>query len=513
MIRVTLVSMLLGITAAQYSAQRPTAKSPETMEMVPAWYTLPKAPQAAPPSFYERREPTYDRIERPPIQHTNSYAGYPSYTNRQPFDSLSSLAASGGSLSSLPNRRYPSTNVGPDVSGRHHRVALHHHHHHQNHQNQRHLLPSHFPPETSSSAPTPTRRLLRLRGTKRYSPAVWYTSKATSPYNVIVTTSAPTSSAIPRWIPIDPTKDQLARWYDSVKTFYYMNKLLGWDNVKSLFFNSFLFHLHFPDPLFLPIFCGFGFFFSPSFAFLSYHGLLAIAVRVVLVALPQASPPQGQDHDDQKGPDYHHHPFHHNHLRAEHDHDSSDAKVPQTNLLDDHDQVDGTPPDPRAGGPASDEENVEESDAEEAVDHFYYHSYHHFFFFYFHFYLYLHLDHNDEPIEAHRKANLEAVDLRQGDVDADAAPDDVGSRPSLIGIPSGGQWNGLPNTELLAAIKDVVAKFKASLDEAGIDQDVRLMSNQLRNTWQQLRTGPMNEQLGRLFEKAAADAADQKRQP
>ncbi|KAK6755942.1 hypothetical protein RB195_014371 [Necator americanus] len=52
-----------------------------------------------------------------------------------------------------------------------------------------------------------------------------------------------------------------------------------------------------------------------------------------------------------------------------------------------------------------------------------------------------------------------------------------------------------PNAELLAAIKDVVAKFKASLDETGIDQDVRLMGSQLRNTWQQLRTGPMNEQL------------------
>ncbi|KAK6755941.1 hypothetical protein RB195_014371 [Necator americanus] len=58
--------------------------------------------------------------------------------------------------------------------------------------------------------------------------------------------------------------------------------------------------------------------------------------------------------------------------------------------------------------------------------------------------------------------------------------------------PVGGQD---PNAELLAAIKDVVAKFKASLDETGIDQDVRLMGSQLRNTWQQLRTGPMNEQL------------------
>ena len=41
----------------------------------------------------------------------------------------------------------------------------------------------------------------------------------------------------------------------------------------------------------------------------------------------------------------------------------------------------------------------------------------------------------------------------------------------------------------MAAIKDVVAKFKASLDETGLDEDVRLMGNQLRNTWHQLRTG------------------------
>ncbi|PIO72781.1 hypothetical protein TELCIR_05267 [Teladorsagia circumcincta] len=91
--------------------------------------------------------------------------------------------------------------------------------------------------------------------------------------------------------------------------------------------------------------------------------------------------------------------------------------------------------------------------------------------------------------------------------------------------PMGGQQD--PNAELLAAIKDVVAKFKASLDETGLDQDVRLMGNQLRNTWQQLRTGvdrglraikqsaenslaeanlgPMNEQLGRMLDKAADD--------
>ncbi|KAK6023445.1 hypothetical protein OSTOST_10769 [Ostertagia ostertagi] len=101
----------------------------------------------------------------------------------------------------------------------------------------------------------------------------------------------------------------------------------------------------------------------------------------------------------------------------------------------------------------------------------------------------------------------------------------MGSAQPARRYPMGGQQD--PNAELLAAIKDVVAKFKASLDETGLDQDVRLMGNQLRNTWQQLRTGvdrglraikqsaenslaeanlgPMNEQLGRMFEKAADD--------
>uniref|UniRef100_A0A8L8KFE6 DUF1421 domain-containing protein n=1 Tax=Heligmosomoides polygyrus TaxID=6339 RepID=A0A8L8KFE6_HELPZ len=103
-------------------------------------------------------------------------------------------------------------------------------------------------------------------------------------------------------------------------------------------------------------------------------------------------------------------------------------------------------------------------------------------------------------------------------------PDLMGAAQPARRYPNAGQD---PNAELLAAIKDVVAKFKASLDETGLDQDVRLMGNQLRNTWQQLRTGvdrglqavkqsaensiaqssfgPMNEQLGRLFEKAADD--------
>ncbi|WKY10486.1 hypothetical protein Q1695_002666 [Nippostrongylus brasiliensis] len=84
-----------------------------------------------------------------------------------------------------------------------------------------------------------------------------------------------------------------------------------------------------------------------------------------------------------------------------------------------------------------------------------------------------------------------------------AYPELMGAAQQARRYPAVGQD---PNAELLAAIKDVVAKFKASLDETGLDQDVRLMGNQLRNTWQQLRTGPVNEQLGRFFEKVADDA-------
>ncbi|CAJ0581954.1 unnamed protein product, partial [Mesorhabditis spiculigera] len=46
-----------------------------------------------------------------------------------------------------------------------------------------------------------------------------------------------------------------------------------------------------------------------------------------------------------------------------------------------------------------------------------------------------------------------------------------------------------PNAELFNAIRDVVNKFKASLDESGLDQDVRQMGRQLQNTWHQLRAG------------------------
>ncbi|TKR60283.1 hypothetical protein L596_027553 [Steinernema carpocapsae] len=58
-----------------------------------------------------------------------------------------------------------------------------------------------------------------------------------------------------------------------------------------------------------------------------------------------------------------------------------------------------------------------------------------------------------------------------------------------------------PNAELFAAIKDVVSKFRASLDQSNVEQDVKKMGTQLENTWQELRRGS-NGRLDHIFERA-----------
>uniref|UniRef100_A0A0N5BE07 Mucin-2-like n=1 Tax=Strongyloides papillosus TaxID=174720 RepID=A0A0N5BE07_STREA len=47
----------------------------------------------------------------------------------------------------------------------------------------------------------------------------------------------------------------------------------------------------------------------------------------------------------------------------------------------------------------------------------------------------------------------------------------------------------LPNVELISAIKDVVSKFRQSLDNAGIQDDVRHMGNQIESTLDELKSG------------------------
>uniref|UniRef100_A0AC35UH01 Flocculation protein FLO11-like n=1 Tax=Rhabditophanes sp. KR3021 TaxID=114890 RepID=A0AC35UH01_9BILA len=47
----------------------------------------------------------------------------------------------------------------------------------------------------------------------------------------------------------------------------------------------------------------------------------------------------------------------------------------------------------------------------------------------------------------------------------------------------------LPNVELLSAIKDVVSKFRQSLDHSGVQEDVRTMGNQIESTLGDLKEG------------------------
>uniref|UniRef100_A0A0N4ZWH8 Mucin-2-like n=1 Tax=Parastrongyloides trichosuri TaxID=131310 RepID=A0A0N4ZWH8_PARTI len=47
----------------------------------------------------------------------------------------------------------------------------------------------------------------------------------------------------------------------------------------------------------------------------------------------------------------------------------------------------------------------------------------------------------------------------------------------------------LPNVELISAIKDVVSKFRQSLDTSGVQDDVRNMGNQIESTLDELKTG------------------------
>ncbi|KAF1749954.1 hypothetical protein GCK72_016499 [Caenorhabditis remanei] len=252
MIRCLIVlTLLVGYSTSQYAQQQRggvsqpvqnvQAAQPEAIDQIPAWYQMSKPvassrvqqlPQAS-PSYYERIEPTYEQrrgeqptFERPGIQ-TNQYANYPSYQNRQPYENLNALT-SGASLSNLQaNRRYPASNGGAggnDVSRLRHTV-LHAAHH--------------TPPTPSPASYTRTRHHHPGR-------VVWYTSKRSSPYNVIRTTLAPPQSlsqelrGVKKLIamtPYDQTRDQLSKWYDQMRAFYYINQFVDWGTFKNMFLN------------------------------------------------------------------------------------------------------------------------------------------------------------------------------------------------------------------------------------------------------------------------------------
>ncbi|CAO4379625.1 unnamed protein product [Caenorhabditis nigoni] len=255
MIRSLIVlTLLVGYSTSQYAQQQRSgtvqqqpvqnvqAAQPEAIDGIPAWYQMAKPvasrvqqlPQAS-PSYYERIEPTYEQrrgeqptYERPGIQ-ANQYANYPSYQNRQPYENLNALT-SGASLSNLQaSRRYPSAASGgaggSDVSRLRHAV-MHAHH---------------TPPTPSPASYTRTQHHHPGR-------VVWYTSKRSSPYNVIRTTLPP---PLPQSVsqelrgvkkliamtPYDQTRDQLSRWYDQMRAFYYINQFVDWGTFKNIFLN------------------------------------------------------------------------------------------------------------------------------------------------------------------------------------------------------------------------------------------------------------------------------------
>uniref|UniRef100_A0A914CGI0 Uncharacterized protein n=1 Tax=Acrobeloides nanus TaxID=290746 RepID=A0A914CGI0_9BILA len=66
-----------------------------------------------------------------------------------------------------------------------------------------------------------------------------------------------------------------------------------------------------------------------------------------------------------------------------------------------------------------------------------------------------------------------------------------------------------PNAELIAAIKDVVKKFKASLDRSGVHDDIRQMGQQIETTWNDMRRGRLDEWIERA-NRVLADAMIEK---
>lgn len=129
------------------------------------------------------------------------------------------------------SRRYPSgasgAAGGSDVSRFHHSV-MHAHH---------------TPPTPSPASYTRTQQHHPGR-------LVWYTSKRASPYNVIRTTlSPPLSPSLSHEIrgvkkllamtPYDQTRDQLSKWYDQMRAFYYINQFVDWGTFKNIFLAKF----------------------------------------------------------------------------------------------------------------------------------------------------------------------------------------------------------------------------------------------------------------------------------
>ncbi|CAB3397971.1 unnamed protein product [Caenorhabditis bovis] len=512
--RLLLVSTVIACVGAQFAQQRQpvqalpanvqAAPAEQSMDGIPAWYQMSKqarpqtVPQAA-PAYYERMEPTYETrreqptYERPGIQ-SNHFANYPSYQNRQPYENLNALT-SGASLNQLQNRRFPSANGGQSASGtdmnyssalkRYHKLLL-----------RRKPWSTKIPRILASTTPKPIPRRI-------------------TPKSTVKTTTEPTTTTTTQKMP------------KSLKSIY--STILPHPKVESTTRSGW-----------------------KMWKKVTHKGStseIPTTIATSTTTTSTGSPTTKEEH----------------------------STTPATMVVEETSTTPTTKTTEKLVGSTEASTTTTTTEITTTED----------------------LPTTREGTKPPRYICRHSADSNERDLFRERRPlTTIGPfRPIIVG----NSWKPLkfkkpstenstaapmttrnpkgmllleyllkqtdifardlqkafdgPNTELLAAIKDVVAKFKASLDEAGIDQDVRLMSNQLRNTWQQLRTGidrgvkavrqsaensvthlnygpqlqrqpphipyqhhqaafpgPMNEQLGRLFEKAAADAADQKQQ-
>ncbi|CCG28049.1 Prion-like-(Q/N-rich)-domain-bearing protein [Caenorhabditis elegans] len=496
------ITLVLGFTASQqYVQQQRTgavqqqpvqsvqAAQPDAIDQIPAWYQMAKPvasraqqlPQAS-PSYYERIEPTYEQrrgeqptYERPGIQ-TNQYANYPSYQNRQPYENLNALT-SGASLSNLQaSRRYPSgasgAAGGSDVPydsalKRYHKLLL------KRRQwttkigrilaSTTPMTPSTVVPTTTTTttqAPTTTTKKMPKSLKSIYSTIVAKTTTTTEePTKAPATTTQATSRVTGRLVgkPRGTFKPHGTR--------------KGWRMWKKV---------------------------TPKYAGKSSVTTTEVPVTSTTIPTEPSTSVSSSSTSASTTPEL---PI----IEETEEREVTEASTSTTTTTAEPSTTATTTTTTTTEEPTTTTKGSEEQLGGKGPSPL----------------RPITVGHKWKPL---RFKKPEPVD------EVATVPATTSNKTSISTRPKGLRLleyllkqtdkfakglqkaiNG-PNTELLAAIKDVVAKFKASLDEAGIDQDVRLMGNQLKNTWQQLRTGPMNEQIGRLFEKAVADAADQKTQ-
>ncbi|ULT89443.1 hypothetical protein L3Y34_008124 [Caenorhabditis briggsae] len=531
-----LLTLLVGYSTSQYAQQQRSgtvqqqpvqnvqAAQPEAIDGIPAWYQMAKPvasrvqqlPQAS-PSYYERIEPTYEQrrgeqptYERPGIQ-TNQYANYPSYQNRQPYENLNALT-SGASLSNLQaSRRYPSAASGgaggsdmpyDSALKRYHKLLLKRR---QWTTKIGRILASTSPMTPSTVFPTTTTTTTQAPTTT--------TKKMPKSLKSIYSTIIPktsTTTETPTEAPSTTTQATrvTGRLVGKPRgTFKPHGTRKGWRMWKKV---------------------------TPKYV--GKSSVTTTEVPVSSTTIPMESSTSVTSTTTSENPSTPELPLIEETEESQGTEASTSTTSTSTTTEPTTTTVETTTTEKPTTTTGSEEEHAGKGPSPLRP---------------------ITVGHKWKPLRFKKPEPVDEVDTVPATSNTKTA---ISTRPKGLRLLE----YLLPNTELLAAIKDVVAKFKASLDEAGIDQDVRLMGNQLKNTWQQLRTGldrgvkavrqsaessvthfnygpqplpqpqpvqipyhhqhhhhpavhrytpgPMNEQIGRLFEKAVADAADQKTQ-